>query len=66
MSCSTGGGDNYNEADINALNCQTELRNKAARLGARLVVLTTQQVGLGDCFNCVAMVATAYRPATQP
>lgn len=41
--------------------CRDRLRQQAAEVGADIVVITTQNIGAGDCQNCVTMFGEAYR-----
>lgn len=58
----------------NIIRCRTELKNKAAEMGADIVVIEHEQMGSGSnafalnnyavangCNNCISMVGTAYR-----
>jgi hypothetical protein len=48
-------------SETNIVACQHDLRNKAAAMNADLVVLTSQQLGAGECGACITLVGTAYR-----
>jgi hypothetical protein len=62
VSCSRGAGFiPQRKSEANIVECQHELRNKAAAMNADLVVMTSQQLGAGDCGSCVTLVGTAYR-----
>lgn len=59
LTCSRG--RNYRKPKTNIVQCQNELRNKAAEMGAAIVVITAQQLGTHSCDNCVSLIGTAYR-----
>jgi len=59
VTCSRG--YNARSTRANILQCQNELRNKAAALGGEVVMITSQQLGTADCGNCVTLVGTTYR-----
>jgi hypothetical protein len=59
VTCSRG--SNARKAETNIVQCQNELRNTTAEMGGDLVVVTSQQLGTGDCANCITLVGTAYR-----
>src|SRR2546429_6051097 len=62
VTCSRGSGFiPHRKAETNIVHCQRELRNKAAELDAHVVVITSQQLGAGECSSCVTLVGTAYR-----
>lgn len=64
-------GMNAKSASTNIIQCRNDLRNKAARLGASVVIVQHQQLGtggsgfgnnsIGGCPNCITMVGTAYK-----
>lgn len=64
-------GMNAKSASSNIIQCRNDLRNKAAKLGASIVIVQHQQLGtggsgfgnnsMGGCPNCITMVGTAYR-----
>lgn len=62
LACSRGG--NARKPKTNVIQCQHELRNETAELGGDLFVVTSQQIGTGDCANCVTLVGTAYARRT--
>tara|TARA_B100001063_G_C16357632_1_gene354445 strand:- start:127 stop:480 length:354 start_codon:yes stop_codon:yes gene_type:complete len=63
-------GMNARSPSTNIIQCRNDLKNKAARLGAKIVVVQHQQLGTGGsgfgeyaiagCPNCITMVGTAY------
>lgn len=59
LTCSRG--YNARSTSSNIVQCQNELRNKAAAVGGEVVMITSQQLGVADCANCVTLVGTAYR-----
>ena len=59
LTCSRG--YNARSTSTNIVQCQNELRNKAAAVGGQVVMITSQQLGTAECGNCVTLVATAYR-----
>jgi hypothetical protein len=59
VSCSRG--YNARSTRTNIVQCQNELRNKAAAIGGEVLMITSQQLGTADCENCVTLVATTYR-----
>ena len=64
-------GMNAKSASSNIIQCRNALRNKAAALGASIVIVQHQQLGTGGsgfgnntvscCPNCITMVGTAYK-----
>jgi len=64
-------GMNARSPSTNIIQCRNDLRNKAARLGAKIVIVQHQQLGTGGsgfgdyavagCPNCITMVGTAYK-----
>lgn len=52
---------NFASAASNVAGCRNEIRNAAHALGADLVVISSEQIGTGDCDNCVVFFGTAYR-----
>ena len=59
LTCSRG--YNARSTSTNIVQCQNELRNKAAAAGGEVLMITSQQIGAADCANCVTLVGTAYR-----
>src|SRR6266487_7204549 len=49
-------GYNARSTSSNIVQCQNELRNKAAAAGGEVVMITSQQLGAADCANCVTLV----------
>jgi hypothetical protein len=41
--------------------CRNELRNEAYKLGASLIVVEIELLGVEGCENCISMFATAYK-----
>ena len=62
LTCSRGA--NARNTSTNIVQCQNELRNKAAAAGGEVLMITSQQLGSADCGNCVTPVGTAYRRKT--
>ncbi|WP_018694067.1 DUF4156 domain-containing protein [Algicola sagamiensis] len=56
ISCSRGG--DYRKHETNVEYCRTELKNKAYKLGANIIVLNTVT---GGCPNCVIMYGNAFK-----
>ncbi|WP_299947023.1 hypothetical protein [uncultured Microbulbifer sp.] len=65
-------GFNAKSSTTNIKQCRIELKNKAAELGAEIVVIAHQKLGANPSFgvgqsyntgcpNCISMVGTAYR-----
>ncbi|MEQ8453694.1 MAG: DUF4156 domain-containing protein [Sandaracinaceae bacterium] len=54
-------GQNFRDPGSNVTDCRNTLRNEAAAMGAEVLVVSTEQIGMGDCANCVLMSGTAYR-----
>ncbi len=54
-------GNNFRDPGSNVRDCRNTIRNEAAQMGADIVVVSTEQVGTGDCANCVVFMGTAYR-----
>lgn len=54
-------GSNWVGPATNVSACRNAIRNQAHEMGADLVVITSEQIGTGDCANCVVFFGTAYR-----
>jgi len=54
-------GHNFVSAGSNVSYCRNTLRNRAAEMGADIIVVSSEQIGMGECGNCVLFVGTAYR-----
>ena len=70
-------GFNAKSPITNIKQCRTELKNKAAELGAEIVVIAHQKLGANPSFgigqphnsgcpNCISMIGTAYRSIKKP
>lgn len=59
VACSKGA--NFGSPKKNIESCRNELRNKAAKMGADIVVVENQQLGTSLCANCMTLVGTAYK-----
>jgi hypothetical protein len=66
VECSRGG--NFVSPSANASACRNSIRNQAVARGANIVVVTSEQIGAGQCANCVVFLGTAYfrRPSRAP
>lgn len=56
-------GVNARSSGTNIIQCRNELRNRAAELGADVLVIQHQQLGSAGCGNCIVMVGVAYKLA---
>lgn len=53
-------GMNFGTTSTNLRNCRNDLKNKAARVRASIVVVESESIGNSGCPNCVSMFGSAY------
>ncbi len=58
-------GNNLRSVGANAQECRNDLRRQAARAGADIIVITTENIGTPDCTNCVILFGEAYRRGAE-